>query len=30
MEVVPELWPIGLFMLGAGIVALMRYRQTLD
>jgi ABC-2 type transport system permease protein len=30
MEVVPELWPIGLFMFGAGIVALMRYRQTLD
>jgi ABC-2 type transport system permease protein len=29
-EVVPELWPIALFMLIAGTVALMRYRQTLD
>lgn len=29
-EIAPELWPIGLFMLVAGIVALMRYRQTLD
>jgi ABC-2 type transport system permease protein len=29
-EIAPELWPIGLFMLGAGLVALKRYRQTLD
>jgi ABC-2 type transport system permease protein len=29
-EIVPELWPIGLFMLVAGVVALKRYRQTLD
>lgn len=29
-EIVPELWPIGLFMLVAGTVALKRYRQTLD
>lgn len=28
--ILPDLWPIGLFMLGAGVVALMRYRQTLD
>jgi ABC-2 type transport system permease protein len=30
MEVWPHLWPIGLFMLVAGVVALMRYRQTVD
>ena len=30
MEVWPHLWPIGLFMLVAGMVALMRYRQTVD
>ena len=29
-EVLPELWPIGLFMLVATAVALKRYRQTLD
>ncbi len=29
-EIMPELWPIGLFMLVAGAVALKRYRQTLD
>ena len=29
-EILPELWPIGLFMLVAGAVALKRYRQTLD
>jgi ABC-2 type transport system permease protein len=30
MEVWPHLWPIGLFMLVAGVVALLRYRQTVD
>ena len=29
-NILPELWPIGLFMLVAGAVALKRYRQTLD
>ncbi|HEY8102632.1 MAG TPA: ABC transporter permease [Burkholderiaceae bacterium] len=29
-EIVPNIWPIGAFMLVAGIVALGRYRQTLD
>jgi ABC-2 type transport system permease protein len=29
-EVAPELWPIFLFMLVAGAVALNRYRETLD
>jgi ABC-2 type transport system permease protein len=29
-EIAPEIWPIGLFMLIAGAVALARYRQTLD
>lgn len=29
-EIAPELWPIALFMLIAGSVALRRYRQTLD
>lgn len=29
-EIAPEIWPIGLFMLVAGVVALRRYRQTLD
>jgi ABC-2 type transport system permease protein len=29
-EIAPELWPIGLFMLYAGAVALRRYRQTSD
>jgi ABC-2 type transport system permease protein len=30
VEVLPHLWPIALFMLVAGAVALRRYRQTLD
>ena len=29
-EVAPHLWPIALFMLAAGAVALWRFRQTLD
>jgi ABC-2 type transport system permease protein len=29
-EVVPDLWPIALFILAAGLVAVKRYRQTLD
>jgi len=29
-EIAPEVWPIALFMLVAGIIALLRYRQTLD
>ena len=29
-EITGQLWPIALFMLAAGVVALMRYRQTLD
>jgi len=29
-EISPELWPIALFMLVAGAVALNRYRETLD
>jgi ABC-2 type transport system permease protein len=29
-EVLPHLWPIALYMLVAGVVALKRYRQTLD
>lgn len=29
-EIVPNLWPIALFMLVAGVVTLKRYRQTLD
>ena len=29
-EIVPSVWPIALFMLVAGLVALKRYRQTLD
>jgi ABC-2 type transport system permease protein len=29
-EIAPEIWPIGLFMLVAGAIALARYRQTLD
>ncbi len=29
-EIVPELWPIITFMLVAGLIALKRYRQTLD
>ncbi len=29
-EMIPELWPIGLFMFVAGAIALKRYRQTLD
>ncbi|MEO8101051.1 MAG: ABC transporter permease [Betaproteobacteria bacterium] len=30
IDILPELWPIGLFMLVAGAIALKRYRQTLD
>jgi ABC-2 type transport system permease protein len=30
VQILPELWPIALFMLVAGGVALARYRQTLD
>ncbi|WP_136420239.1 ABC transporter permease [Herbaspirillum sp. ST 5-3] len=30
MEVLPNVWPIALFMLIAGLIALKRYRQTLD
>jgi ABC-2 type transport system permease protein len=30
MEIAPNLWPIGAFMIGAGIVAMLRYRRTLD
>ncbi len=30
VEMLPELWPIGLFMFVAGALALKRYRQTLD
>jgi ABC-2 type transport system permease protein len=29
-EIGSDLWPIGAFMLGAGLIALARYRQTLD
>ncbi len=29
-EIAPELWPIGLFLLGAATIALLRYRETLD
>ncbi len=29
-EILPELWPIAMFMLVTGAVALKRYRQTLD
>lgn len=29
-EVLPNLWPIGAFLLAAGLVALARYRETLD
>jgi len=29
-EIVPHVWPIALFMLAAGAVALLRFRQTLD
>jgi ABC-2 type transport system permease protein len=29
-EIVPELWPIAAFLLGAAGVALLRYRETLD
>ena len=29
-DIVPQLWPIGLFMLVAGAVAMLRYRSTLD
>ena len=29
-DIVPQLWPIALFMLAAGAVAMKRYRETLD
>jgi ABC-2 type transport system permease protein len=29
-EIAPQLWPIALFMLVAGMVAMRRYRETLD
>jgi ABC-2 type transport system permease protein len=29
-EITPELWPIALFMVAAGAIALNRYRETLD
>jgi ABC-2 type transport system permease protein len=29
-EILPNLWPIGAFLLVAGAVALLRYRETLD
>lgn len=29
-EILPNLWPIGAFLLATGAVALMRYRETLD
>jgi ABC-2 type transport system permease protein len=29
-EIAPQLWPIALFLLAAGFVAMRRYRQTLD
>jgi ABC-2 type transport system permease protein len=29
-EIMPNVWPIALFMLAAGAVAMLRYRQTLD
>jgi ABC-2 type transport system permease protein len=30
MQLLPELWPMLVFLLVAGTIALMRYRQTLD
>lgn len=29
-EIMPNVWPIALFMVAAGVVAMLRYRQTLD
>jgi ABC-2 type transport system permease protein len=29
-DVAPQIWPILLFTLAAGTIALLRYRQTLD
>ena len=29
-EILPNLWPIGVFLLAAGTVALVRYRERLD
>jgi ABC-2 type transport system permease protein len=29
-EIAPEIWPIAAFLLVAGAIALLRYRQTLD
>jgi len=30
LEILPNLWPIGLFLLVTGAIALARYRETLD
>ena len=30
LETLPHLWPMALFMLAAGAIALLRYRRTLD
>ncbi|MBK7663607.1 MAG: ABC transporter permease [Sterolibacteriaceae bacterium] len=30
LEILPHLWPIGLFLLAAAAIALVRYRETLD
>jgi ABC-2 type transport system permease protein len=30
LDVLPHLWPIGLFIVAVGTIALRRYRQTLD
>jgi ABC-2 type transport system permease protein len=29
-EIMPEVWPLLAFLLAAGAIALLRYRQTLD
>jgi ABC-2 type transport system permease protein len=29
-EIVPDLWPIAAFLLAAAIIALKRYRETID
>ena len=29
-EILPEVWPLLAFLLAAGTIALLRYRQTLD
>jgi ABC-2 type transport system permease protein len=30
LEIYPEVWPLGVFLLVAASIALMRYRETLD